>query len=202
MSWGNVQMISGEYCLDSKSELSYAKSEIKRNIRRYGNIEEYPDLGNDILPIISIETVCKSFEEAEELADSLDWKGKNSLLIPYKDVGDRDIWTIKVNTIYLNIYHEENNLEKYIKRSRGCRNHKSKFVGCPRCGSRLNRKSISNDKCPLCGQDISSSTVKKTIKRYKNNIKEMKKELREEKEKLAYKAKTKYLFLYEEDLKY
>ena len=30
----------------------------------------------------------------------------------------------------------------------------------------------------------------------------MKKELREEKEKLSYKAKTKYLFLYEEDLKY
>ena len=202
MSWGNVQMISGMYCLDSKSELSYAKNEIKEEIKRYGNIEEYPDLGNDILPIVSIETVCKSLEEAEELADSLDWKGKYSLLIPYKDVGDEDIWTIKVNTIYLNIYHEENNLEKYIKRSRGCRNHKSKFVGCPRCGSRLNRKSINNDKCPLCGQDISSSTVKKTIKRYKNNIKEMKKELREEKEKLSYKAKTKYLFLYEEDLKY
>ena len=87
-------------------------------------------------------------------------------------------------------------------RTKGCRNHKSKFVGCPRCGSRLNRKSINNDKCPLCGQDISSSTVKKTIKRYKNNIKEMEKELRKEKEKLSYKAKTKYLFLYEEDLKY
>ena len=96
----------------------------------------------------------------------------------------------------MNIYHEENNLEKYIKRTKGCRNHKS------RCGSRLNRKSINNDKCPLCGQDISSSTVKKTIKRYKNNIKEMEKELRKEKEKLSYKAKTKYLFLYEEDLKY
>ena len=199
MSWGNVQMISGMYCLDSKS---YAKNEIKEEIKRYGNIEEYPDLGNDILPIVSIETVCKSLEEAEELADSLDWKGKYSLLIPYKDVGDEDIWTIKVNTIYLNIYHEENNLEKYIKRTKGCRNHKSKFVGCPRCGSRLNRKSINNDKCPLCGQDISSSTVKKTIKRYKNNIKEMEKELRKEKEKLSYKAKTKYLFLYEEDLKY
>ena len=202
MSWGNVQMISGMYCLDSKSELSYAKNEIKEEIKRYGNIEEYPDLGNDILPIVSIETVCKSLEEAEELADSLDWKGKYSLLIPYKDVGDEDIWTIKVNTIYLNIYHEENNLEKYIKRTKGCRNHKSKFVGCPRCGSRLNRKSINNDKCPLCGQDISSSTGKKTIKRYKNNIKEMEKELRKEKEKLSYKAKTKYLFLYEEDLKY
>ena len=202
MSWGNPKRYCCMYNLDSKSELSYAKREIKRNIRRYGNIEEYPDLGNEILPIISIETVCKSFEEAEELADSLDWEGKCGLLIPYKDVGDKDIWTIKVNTIYFNIYHEENNLEKYIKRSRGCRNHKSKFVGCPRCGSRLNRKSISNDKCPLCGQDISSSTVKKTIKRYKNNIKEMKKELREEKEKLSYKAKTKYLFFYEEDLKY
>ena len=202
MSWGNPKRYCCMYNLDSKSELSYAKREIKRNIRRYGNIEEYPDLGNGILPIISIETVCKSFEEAEELADSLNWKGKNSLLIPYKDVGDRDIWTIEVNTVYLNIYHEKNNLEKYIKRTKGCRNHKSKFVGCPRCGSRLNRKSISNDKCPLCGQDISSSTVKKTIKRYKNNIKEMEKELREEKEKLSYKAKTKYLFFYEEDLKY
>ena len=89
MSWGNVQMISGMYYLDSKSELSYAKSEIKEEIKRYGNIEEYPDLGNDILPIVSIETVCKSLEEAEELADSLDWKGKYSLLIPYKDVGMR-----------------------------------------------------------------------------------------------------------------
>ena len=25
MSWGNVQMIRGMYCLDSKSELSYDK---------------------------------------------------------------------------------------------------------------------------------------------------------------------------------
>ncbi len=175
MSWGNVQMISGMYCLDSKSELSYAKNEIKEEIKRYGNIEEYPDLGNDILPIVSIETVCKSLEEAEELADSLDWKGKYSLLIPYKDVGDEDIWTIKVNTIYLNIYHEENNLEKYIKRTKGCRNHKSKFVGCPRCGSRLNRKSINNDKCPLCGQDISSSTVKKQLKDIRITLKKWKK---------------------------
>ena len=43
MSWGNVQMIRGMYCLDSKSELSYAKNEIKEEIKRYGNIEEYPD---------------------------------------------------------------------------------------------------------------------------------------------------------------
>ena len=99
MSWGNVQMIRGMYYLDSKSELSYAKNEIKEEIKRYGNIEEYPDLGNDILPIVSIETVCKSLEEAEELADSLDWKGKYSLLIPYKDVGDEEFWTIKGNTI-------------------------------------------------------------------------------------------------------
>lgn len=199
MSWLNGELILNGM---SKKDLAYAHDYIRSTVRNNGDTEEFPNLGENLLPIVQRKIICKSYEEAEELADSLDWKGKNSLLIPYKDVGDRDIWTIKVNTIYLNIYHEENNLEKYIKRSRGCRNHKSKFVGCPRCGSRLNRKSISNDKCPLCGQDISSSTVKKTIKRYKNNIKEMKKELREEKEKLAYKAKTKYLFLYEEDLKY
>ncbi len=199
MSLKRERVISGMYNLDSKKELSYAKRAIKREIRRYGNIEEFPDLANDILPIVSIETICKSFEEAEELADSIDWKGKCNLLIPYKDVGD--IWTIKINTIYMNIYHEKNKLGKYIKKSRGCRNHKSKFIECPGCGSRLNRKSISDDKCPLCGQDISNSTVKKTIKRYKNNIKEMEKELREEREKLSHKAKTKYLFFYEEDLK-
>lgn len=199
MSWLNGKLILNGM---SKKDLAYAHDYIRSTVRNNGDTEEFPNLGENLLPIVQRKIICKSYEDAKELADSLDWKGKYSLLIPYKDVGDEDIWTIKVNTIYLNIYHEENNLEKYIKRTKGCRNHKSKFVGCPRCGSRLNRKSINNDKCPLCGQDISSSTVKKTIKRYKNNIKEMEKELRKEKEKLSYKAKTKYLFLYEEDLKY
>lgn len=197
MSWLNGELILNGM---SKKDLAYAHDYIRSTVRNNGDTEEFPNLGENLLPIVQRKIICKSYEDAKELADSLNWEREYNLLIPFKDV-DNIKETKKMKNLHERIKKEETKLNEYVKKT-DCKNYKSKFVGCPRCGSRLNRKSINNDKCPLCGQDISSSTVKKTIKRYKNNIKEMEKELRKEKEKLSYKAKTKYLFLYEEDLKY
>lgn len=45
---------------------------------------------------------------------------------------------------------------------------KSQFVGCTKCGSKINKEYVSDsgynwNKCPLCGEDLSSDTIKKTI---------------------------------------
>ena len=41
---------------------------------------------------------------------------------------------------------------------------------CPNCWSDINVKFFKTDKCPLCGYDLQSATVKKTLARYKERI--------------------------------
>lgn len=77
---------------------------------------------------------------------------------------------------------------------------KSKFIGCPTCGSKLNNEYLTGNlrrggltpKCPLCHTELWSETVKTRLKRMDQKIKEAEKTEREAKEttgQLMYLAK-------------
>ena len=149
-----------------------------------------------MLPIVQRKIICKSYEDAKELADSLNWEREYNLLIPFKDV-DNIKETKKMKNLHERIKKEETKLNEYVKKT-DCKNYKSKYIGCPQCGSKINKEYIYNCRCPVCREDLRSETTKNTINRYKDNIKRITKELRIEKEKCSNKAKTKYLLLFEE----
>lgn len=56
-------------------------------------------------------------------------------------------------------------------------NHKSAFLSCKKCGSKLNLKYIKDldGYCPLCGFDMRSDTFKKSLARKKEKLAELKK---------------------------
>ena len=193
MSW-----ISGEIVINdnTEKELNRARRVIRRDVRNNGDTEEFPNLGEDLLPIVQRKMICKSYEDAKELADSLNWKREYNLLSPFKDL-DSIKETKKMQNLHERIKKEETKLNEYVKTT-DCKNYKSKYIGCPQCGSKINKEYIYNCRCPVCREDLRSETTKNTINRYKDNIKKITKELRIEKEKCSNKAKTKYLLLFEE----
>lgn len=48
------------------------------------------------------------------------------------------------------------------------RNRKSAFIGCPKCGSKLNKDYIRGCRCNLCGESLLSDTDKKRINNAKS----------------------------------
>ena len=61
-------------------------------------------------------------------------------------------------------------------------NQGPEFVHCRSCRSRLARKYIKGNKCPLCGNDLRLAAVVNRLDR----LQEMQKELREKRDKLFY----------------
>lgn len=53
---------------------------------------------------------------------------------------------------------------------------KSKYIGCPSCGSSLNRSMFKGEKCPLCHTELRSATTLHTISGYDKNISKWKKQ--------------------------
>lgn len=74
---------------------------------------------------------------------------------------------------------------------------KSAFIGCPRCQSKLSRKHLRSDLCPVCRTDLRSATVLGRIQGYKDKIFEWEKKILDEKKKLGKTAPVKWLVKYE-----
>ena len=78
MSWLNGELILNGM---SKKDLAYAHDYIRSTVRNNGDTEEFPNLGENLLPIVQRKIICKSYEDAKELADSLNWEREYNLLI-------------------------------------------------------------------------------------------------------------------------
>lgn len=74
---------------------------------------------------------------------------------------------------------------------------KAEFVGCPKCGSKLARKFLRGDTCPVCRADMRSETTKQTIEGYKAKVDSLEKQLEEERRKQLAARKVMWLVKYE-----
>lgn len=135
--------IGGEVVLnsDSKKDLDYARDMIRRNVRNVGDVGEFPNLGDYLLPIkLKKMSPCKSYEDAMEVADRFNWRRNYNILIPFKDV-DSVKKTKKILNLEERIDKEIVKLKEYVKKT-DCQNYKSKYIGCPKCGSKINKKYV------------------------------------------------------------
>ena len=78
-----------------------------------------------------------------------------------------------MKNLHERIKKEETKLNEYVKKT-DCKNYKSKYIGCPQCGSKINKEYIYNCRCPVCREDLRSElqsidikiTSKKSQKNY------------------------------------
>lgn len=90
--------------------------------------------------------------------------------------------TKKAEDLKRRIQETKDKAEKYAK-DNSIHTHTSEFRGCKKCGSKLATKYVRGEHCPLCGNDLRSETVVKTLKGYQDKISALTKEYEVESQK-------------------
>lgn len=97
--------------------------------------------------------------------------------------------TKKAKDLQRRIKETQDKAEKYAAEN-SIHTHTSEFRGCKKCGSKLATKYIKGENCPLCGNDLRSETVTKTLRNYKEKINALTKELQVEMKKVGRNEKV------------
>lgn len=191
MSW-----IGGSFVMDDLSEKSLKKAyaSIRSKIRHEADLEEFPNMGNDIMPIKEYAPgkIYDSFDAAEQVAsDSFNvWNRKYNPAFAFYDTSQVKT-TKKLQTLETRLIKEKEKLNEYVKKT-DCSSFKAELITCPNCKSKINKKYIYNSHCPLCRTDLRSKTVIDTTNRYRENIKALTQQIREEKIKQKKSLPVKY----------
>ena len=97
----------------------------------------------------------------------------------------------------------ENKIEE-LKRARAeyekahsVHSFKAQYIGCPKCGSKLNKDCFTGERCPLCHTELRSETTTSKLNWYKEQILKLKVKIEEEQVKSKKKAKVMWLIKYE-----
>lgn len=125
------------------------------------------------------EQIAVPYTEIVSLEEQI--KGKPRLESTYKKILDMNEKAEKA----AQEYHELNNAFHF-------RDTKSELIGCKNCGSKLARKYLEGNKCPVCGHDLRPQSLldriavkKAKVREYRKKssdlMKEFKKKLKSEK---------------------
>lgn len=132
-------------------------------------------------PIRWIEDpILNSYEEAEEFIRKNDKHWYDSLAVRFRDYG-REANKPSRRIEYL---HNKLTTLQYKLRDREeklfCANRTSEFISCPHCHSKLARKYLTKNYCPVCSEDMRTKTELEAINRLKEQIGYTQKLLEEE----------------------
>ena len=197
MSW-----IGGEFVLNdvTKKDLDAAADRIRYAVRSNANLAEFPNMGSRINPFMHIcpQTTFNSYEEAEMALKikRSQWSRNYTGYVAFRDLNSvAESKGIKELKRRIDLECEKKiryGLDNNVKAQ------KADYIGCRKCGSKINKTYIQANRCPVCDFDLRSDTFKKRMAGYQEKIDKLTKELNEEKKKNAAKAPVKYLVMYEE----
>lgn len=74
---------------------------------------------------------------------------------------------------------------------------KAAYIGCPSCGSRLNKEKLRGESCPLCYTDLRSASTLERIASFDKKVQDYEKKITQEQLKQKKKAKIMWLVKYE-----
>lgn len=139
-----------------------------------------------------IDIVCEDEESAYEKIEKLDKGFYDQLAVKFKKYEP-----VKDSKTVLNLIARVKKYEESLalyKVKNTIKNRKSKYIGCPKCESKVNKDYVSDygvlwNKCPVCKEDLSSTTVKESIIKKELEIKNLKEKIAQKKKEDAKKGK-------------
>lgn len=141
------------------------------------------------------EKVFDGYDEAEAYIRSVDKGWYDGIAVKFLDFSDVKA-TSKVNELREKIRETEQKKKEYIA-AHSVKTQKAAYIGCLKCGSKLNREMLRSESCPLCRTDLRSATTLERIASFDNRIKEYNKKITEERLKDKKKAKVTWLVKFE-----
>lgn len=153
----------------------------KESMRPFGSYDEAYDY---------LESSCRSYEE---------------IAVRFRDTSEAiDSGNAKTRNLVKRIEDLKKQREDYV-RKHSVFERSAKFIGCPECGSKLNRESLAKNipngcniailerrqTCPVCGTDLRPRSTRDDIERYDERIQQTQLTLDKEKKALSEKAQAK-----------
>lgn len=194
--------LGGEYVINDLEEKTLKKvyADISSNVRHNADLEEFPNMGMNIMPIQRLMKgkIYESYDEATQAIEDryAEWVKNCNVVVAFYDT-DAAKQTKKLENLMTRFKKEEQKLSDYVEKT-DCKNFKAKLITCPSCESKINKKYIRRSSCPLCHADLRSKTVIDTTNRYCENIKKLKKEITQEQNKQKDRLPVRYLVRYYE----
>ena len=179
-------------------DISYDKRTIQAECDEIAANEGWRE-GSSGLPcnIRFIDHVCDTYKEAEEYIKSHDKGNYDQLAVKYMDTSALKIDSAKLQRLKKQVNAYIDKVNEYDKKH-SLANHKSEFISCPHCKSKLARAFLRGEGCPVCGQrDIRAEYIKEQINKYWDKINSLRADIVDEEEairkKLVKKARVKWL---------
>lgn len=149
--------------------------------------ETYKEGGNGLDGGIRwLDFICANRDSAREYIDSHDKGWYDNLAVQYRHYPKP--MTSKKYEDLMRRYDEARKQYNELSNALYCKEFKSQYLGCKKCGSKLNKDYMRSNNCPLCGEDMRSDTTKKNIARLRDLCKDLEKRLKEERNHLEEKA--------------
>lgn len=137
----------------------------------------------------------ESWEAAQKKIEKLDRGWYDDHAVRYYSYSNAEE-TKKIKDIKRRIKETQVKIENYTK-EHSVLTFKSEFVGCKKCGSKIAKRYLRSERCPVCYTDLRSETTIKTLDGYKKKIETLLKSIEDEKKKQAGKREVRWLIKYE-----
>lgn len=142
-------------------------------------------------PIEWLPDICASYAEAQEYIQVCDTGWYKQLAVRYREtVGDaaapQYLVDARINLGHCRMRLSQANLFHF-------ETAKAEFIGCKSCGSKLARKYLRSNFCPLCRADLRPASKLAETKRAQEAVKKAEKRLADAEKKAAVKGKIRWL---------
>lgn len=140
-----------------------------------------------------IDFIDKTFDNRDMASQELDRLGNNSFYgafaVKYYEYPQIDKTTKELD-FERRIKETRDKLVAYREKT-NVKNFKAQYIGCSKCGSKLNKDFLSYNTCPLCRNSLESETTRNTIKGYEEKIKDLQEQMYQEHLRVELKNKSK-----------
>lgn len=138
---------------------------------------------------------CDSYEDAKKFIDDRDRGDYDDHAVRYYDYSQLPE-TAKEKKFKDQIQELRIAKAEWI-RSHSVKTQKAQYIGCPTCGSKLNKDRLRGESCPLCNTDLRSRYILEKIEWYDHKINLCYDAIAEERKKQKKKARVMWLVKYE-----
>ena len=131
------------------------------------------------------DVVLENKESAEKWIEDNENPWYDQLAVKYHEYPE-----LKLSAKYKTLQDRLSSLQKSYKELSSkfhFSNAKSEFIGCKSCGSRIRRKHLKGNYCPVCGKDLRPISILERIKKAKEKYERLQAALEEEKRQMEKK---------------
>lgn len=144
---------------------------------------------------VPTEKVFDSQEEAQSFIEKGDRHWYDGVAVKYMDFTYAED-TEKIKELRAELRDIIRSQGEYIK-AHSVHSQKAKFIGCPSCGSKLNKDRLGGEKCPLCWCDLRAASTLERISSFDKRIEKCNEKIVKEQLKRKEKGDVKWLVKFE-----